>query len=676
MHILALPPPCTLHHTPCERRQGPGIDLVKYPQQFSPGRSGQLSYPSPPMSDTQSPTRRLAPQLEEEGQQYPSAASEPQRGDGIPQHADPRPSVLAQGFQHQHQQHYPGDAQTRASLHYQQSSVVENPAFGGVQIHQNYAFGYPSQRGGVRTFLGSQGPGPQVQPTGLSAPPPLRPNKPARRTKAHVASACVNCKKAHLSCDVQRPCGRCVTSGKQDTCKDVQHKKRGRPRLRDHEDGEFGRSDEGRTTAGQAFGTIPAAAAVAAAATATATAPTLEATPQSTIGPSLRADPHRVLRRSHRVSVSNVPQQPILQSTVTRPTSVGSFTGIAAPHYPVSPNLGYQVVPVAFLNLDLVILKSNQAFQDLVMFLGDIRGKNLADLVEIGHADALQRLRNDLRDERDEREPAYMAPITRGQPDPVQSVPETDVEQVSQGFNVRPYQLNFRLPNNQYQPLQAQVRLAKASIYFVTLVVHSPRPAGPAPLLTSYLPPPTPISSSGPAPMSASAAGVREFSQRPPSSASTSNPSSPFLNFSAIRTSLPQGTVSSPSYGGSPSYGYSPTAGPEHGYFPTIQPPSQPMTHASPYAPTSRPPSVTSEPVRRQSSLREPSHPQRLDTLQLPPIRTAQAPTASSPTGQEFVESARERTRRREASPKDSETHPGTPDAGKRRRLNIHEMLE
>jgi len=36
-----------------------------------------------------------------------------------------------------------------------------------------------------------------------------------RRSKTHVASACVNCKRAHLSCDVQRPCTRCVSSGKQ-----------------------------------------------------------------------------------------------------------------------------------------------------------------------------------------------------------------------------------------------------------------------------------------------------------------------------------------------------------------------------------------------------------------------------------------------------------------------------
>ena len=39
--------------------------------------------------------------------------------------------------------------------------------------------------------------------------------RPRPRTKAHVASACVNCKRAHLSCDIQRPCTRCVATGKQ-----------------------------------------------------------------------------------------------------------------------------------------------------------------------------------------------------------------------------------------------------------------------------------------------------------------------------------------------------------------------------------------------------------------------------------------------------------------------------
>ncbi|KAJ2660235.1 hypothetical protein IWW48_003067 [Coemansia sp. RSA 1200] len=54
-----------------------------------------------------------------------------------------------------------------------------------------------------------------------------------RGAKPHVPSACTNCKKAHLACDLQRPCRRCVNSGKCSTCKDVQHKKRGRPRSKD-----------------------------------------------------------------------------------------------------------------------------------------------------------------------------------------------------------------------------------------------------------------------------------------------------------------------------------------------------------------------------------------------------------------------------------------------------------
>ena len=36
-----------------------------------------------------------------------------------------------------------------------------------------------------------------------------------RKTKAHVASACINCKKKHLRCDNARPCRRCVQSGKE-----------------------------------------------------------------------------------------------------------------------------------------------------------------------------------------------------------------------------------------------------------------------------------------------------------------------------------------------------------------------------------------------------------------------------------------------------------------------------
>ena len=37
----------------------------------------------------------------------------------------------------------------------------------------------------------------------------------ARRAKAHVPSACVNCKRKHLACETRRPCNRCLQAGKE-----------------------------------------------------------------------------------------------------------------------------------------------------------------------------------------------------------------------------------------------------------------------------------------------------------------------------------------------------------------------------------------------------------------------------------------------------------------------------
>ncbi|KAL4746910.1 hypothetical protein BDW72DRAFT_197214 [Aspergillus terricola var. indicus] len=88
------------------------------------------------------------------------------------------------------------------------------------------------------TFMGqpSAGPSTVTYPpaygTATAGASRALPQKTVRRTKAHVASACVNCKKKHLGCDPARPCRRCVLSGKADTCVDVTHKKRGRPPLK------------------------------------------------------------------------------------------------------------------------------------------------------------------------------------------------------------------------------------------------------------------------------------------------------------------------------------------------------------------------------------------------------------------------------------------------------------
>ncbi|RAK78548.1 putative C6 transcription factor [Aspergillus fijiensis CBS 313.89] len=102
------------------------------------------------------------------------------------------------------------------------SSTRLPPSLGAQPLSQSSAVAY------APPSFGSSPPDASTRPL---------PQKPTRRTKAHVASACVNCKKKHLGCDPARPCRRCVLSGKEvsATCVDVTHKKRGRPPLKAEE---------------------------------------------------------------------------------------------------------------------------------------------------------------------------------------------------------------------------------------------------------------------------------------------------------------------------------------------------------------------------------------------------------------------------------------------------------
>ncbi|WEW57361.1 hypothetical protein PRK78_002828 [Emydomyces testavorans] len=79
-------------------------------------------------------------------------------------------------------------------------------------------------------LLPALGPATPIPPRTTPLPP-----RSTRRAKAHVASACVNCKRKHLGCDSARPCRRCVVAGKESSCVDVTHKRRGRPPLKAEE---------------------------------------------------------------------------------------------------------------------------------------------------------------------------------------------------------------------------------------------------------------------------------------------------------------------------------------------------------------------------------------------------------------------------------------------------------
>jgi hypothetical protein len=103
--------------------------------------------------------------------------------------------------------------------------VSRSPGAQDVRTTQTQRFFPPPDvRHGLQTQAQSAGltagipvaPSETTQLQSATATTTARPLPPrsTRRAKAHVASACVNCKRKHLGCDSARPCRRCVLAGK------------------------------------------------------------------------------------------------------------------------------------------------------------------------------------------------------------------------------------------------------------------------------------------------------------------------------------------------------------------------------------------------------------------------------------------------------------------------------
>lgn len=152
---------------------------------------GWASLPSPPMSGSPPSEHPPSPQQ--------LAGRRRKRSDSIPPATSAPPSAPST-----YQPPFPS---------YALPSQPGPPSYGGTHgatgpmqyapaQHMAYAAG-PS--------MGAPVPSPTTQhfPSGQLSP------RTTRKNKAHVASACINCKKKHLRCDNARPCRRCVQSGKE-----------------------------------------------------------------------------------------------------------------------------------------------------------------------------------------------------------------------------------------------------------------------------------------------------------------------------------------------------------------------------------------------------------------------------------------------------------------------------
>ena len=230
----------------------------------------------------------------------------------------------------------------------------------------------------------------------------------------------------------------------QDTCRDVPHKKRGRPRLR--EETSFAESVAGPSNA-------PAISA------------STHAAVMRTERPVMPGGRHR--RGDSLRSLRSIESSPTTMSTVS-PT----FGRPASRSWPqprmMIPTQQF-AIPVAYLDLDLVIHRANATF--LQHFAGgqDLRGRRLMDIARSMEGDRFASIRNQLREEREARDPAYLPPIFRSGDDPLAAVSDRDLDAVSSGFRDRQTYMTFNLAGGGEQTLAVRIRLARASIYFVTI---------------------------------------------------------------------------------------------------------------------------------------------------------------------------------------------------------------
>lgn len=250
----------------------------------------------------------------------------------------------------------------------------------------------------------------------------------------------------------------------QDTCYDVQHKKRGRPRLREESDPRTDQAEQpvsflhSSSTFDQQTPTRPIASTR-----------------------SRRAESFR----SHQ---SRGSESSSYGQITPRTANFPNFQ--LAPGYGPTPGIASPEMPTAILDLGLVFLQANASFQQIIAGGRGLSGRRLADVANPADGHSFSSIRNRLRTEREVREPSYLPPILQSGQSPLEGVQDSDIDHLAQGFSDVTYQWTTAPPDPSLPPFPARLRLAKASTYFAVITLPSFRPVpqqSPAPQRT-FLP--------------------------------------------------------------------------------------------------------------------------------------------------------------------------------------------
>ena len=435
-----------------------------------------------------------------------------------------------------------------------------------------------------------------------------------------------------------------IADRKKATCVDVQHKKRGRPRLREEE------NDRGDGFSG---GYIHPHLHLGQSDMASVAAASQRGHRRTGSYRELRSLPSTYYSDSHG---GVYPSQGLPDPGYS--LSAHSHGGIPLRHPPAARALSEQI-PTALLSLDFVIARSNRAFADaLCLALPGGRPQALMDLVITSEREKISRLQNSLRADSNLGDSAYRAPMYRSDTelDAIRSTEEHDIDRAMSGFQTRSEYWTFRLPGDQSRGFPVSISLARTSVYFVILtLVQRVAPLVPLPSPRStpqelWGQPSHPVHS-GPGVGSPTSASMPHH--RPSSGTSVST--DPALH-SHIRPLAPPALVSRPSI---PQSGYDRGLGQYQSY--TSQ--SSASTNTTGSTPPRRSATPARSPIQEipRDSLRH---------LQLPPIRT-------SGINEPRDESRRERYNGQGRNEHIDSRSPGSAQRKKkRRRVDIGEMLE
>ncbi|PFH55021.1 hypothetical protein XA68_11036 [Ophiocordyceps unilateralis] len=269
----------------------------------------------------------------------------------------------------------------------------------------------------------------------------------------------------------QRPCSRCLSNGKEDACVDVQHKKRGRPRLRDDREVRYD---------------------------------------------PLRPPQHPDLSLRRPINVFPGPEDvgqrhgsygPPLDTPTSATLPPRPFERAAGPeagvYGPCSLPPGYPE-PVAYLTMAMEFAKASPTFVEAIGALS-LNGRKLNDVIAGSEVERMRAMQNRLVAEQKRREPNYLPPILGLGGPAFQGVGFTADDVARFPLTIQE-QLTFVGPDGYPRPHPLRVGLGKeGSFFFVVMLLGLP-PRYPHPgqsrvsSVASYAGIPGPYEAAGPGP--------------------------------------------------------------------------------------------------------------------------------------------------------------------------------